>query len=109
MTRLPAREKSTLGTLSPRERQIARLVAAGRSNKEIGWELKISPQTVKNTLTKIFDKTGLHSRIELAVRLVSDHYEARARREGWRFGGRLPVGDGSGPGRSKSKKKRRVR
>lgn len=56
--------------LTPREREITTLLATGASNKEIARELAISIKTVKNTLTKVFDKTGARSRTELAVRLV---------------------------------------
>ncbi len=55
---------------TPRERQIAALVVAGATNKEIAQQLLISNKTVKNTLTKIFDKCGARSRTELAVMLV---------------------------------------
>lgn len=56
--------------LTPREREITTLLATGASNKEIARELAISIKTVKNTLTKVFGKTGARSRTELAVRLV---------------------------------------
>ncbi len=55
---------------TPRESQIAALVVAGATNKEIAQQLFISNKTVKNTLTKIFDKSGVRSRTELAVMLV---------------------------------------
>ena len=56
--------------LSPRQREIAALVATGASNKEIACQLAISIKTVTNTLTQIFEKTGVRSRTELAVRFV---------------------------------------
>lgn len=56
--------------LSERESQIAILVASGASNKEIARQLEISTQTVKNTLTRIFFKTGTRSRTQLAVRML---------------------------------------
>ncbi|MGE5261903.1 MAG: response regulator transcription factor [Acidobacteriota bacterium] len=54
-------------SLSARESQIAALVVTGASNKEIARQLEISLQTVKNTLTRVFDKTGTRSRTQLAV------------------------------------------
>lgn len=54
-------------SLSNRESQIAALVVTGASNKEIARQLEISLQTVKNTLTRVFDKTGTRSRTQLAV------------------------------------------
>ena len=55
---------------SLREREIASLVAACATNKEIARYLSISEKTVKNTRTKVFAKTGMRTRTELAVHLV---------------------------------------
>ena len=43
------------------------VVAQGNSNKEIGANLFISEQTVKNHLHDIFDKLGVSDRLELAL------------------------------------------
>ena len=56
--------------LSMREREIAALVAECATNKEIARHLSISEKTVKNTLTRVYAKTGARTRTELAVRLV---------------------------------------
>ncbi|MBI5653613.1 MAG: helix-turn-helix transcriptional regulator [Chloroflexi bacterium] len=56
--------------LSPRENEIASLVATGASNKEIAYQLALSPKTVTNTLTRVFAKTGARGRTELAVQIV---------------------------------------
>jgi DNA-binding CsgD family transcriptional regulator len=48
--------------LSPRELEVLRLVAAGRSNREIAAELFISEHTVARHLQNIFAKLGLSSR-----------------------------------------------
>jgi DNA-binding NarL/FixJ family response regulator len=53
--------------LSDRERQVVLLVAQGNRNKEIGTNLFISEQTVKNHLHNIFDKLGVSDRLELAL------------------------------------------
>ncbi len=53
--------------LTPRERQIVAGVVAGKTNKEIAQELCVSLQTVKHHLTNIFDKVGVHNRLELAL------------------------------------------
>ena len=42
-------------------------VASGESNKQIGEALNMRENTVKHHLTSIFDKTGVFSRLELAV------------------------------------------
>jgi DNA-binding NarL/FixJ family response regulator len=53
--------------LTMRERDIVRAIVAGQSNKDIADRLRLSTQTVKHHLTSIFDKTGVSSRLELAV------------------------------------------
>lgn len=58
--------------LADRELEVLRLVALGRTDKEIGNVLYISPRTVQNHLTRIRHKTGLHRRSELA-RWAADH------------------------------------
>jgi DNA-binding CsgD family transcriptional regulator len=50
------------GALSAREVEIARLVAARKSNKEIGAALDISSRTVSTHLSNIFAKLGVASR-----------------------------------------------
>ncbi|MDQ6717468.1 MAG: AAA family ATPase [Gemmatimonadota bacterium] len=52
--------------LTGRETEIARMVAARKSNKEIGAELKISARTVSTHLSNIFLKLNVASRGELA-------------------------------------------
>lgn len=56
--------------LSPREAQVARLVAAGRSNKEVADSLFISERTVKAHLGTIFDKLAVRDRLQLVLRLA---------------------------------------
>ncbi len=56
--------------ISRRELEILRLVATGKSNKEIGAELYISEGTVKNHLYRIMRKLDVGNRTEIAVRLT---------------------------------------
>ena len=51
--------------LTARELAVVRLVAQGRSNKEVGRALGIAEGTVKCHLHAIYDKSGLRSRFEL--------------------------------------------
>ena len=58
--------------LTPREHEIARLVAAGYRNREIGVRLHVSNGTVKTHLHNIFEKLGVETRAGL-VAYVKDH------------------------------------
>jgi DNA-binding NarL/FixJ family response regulator len=51
-------------TLSARERQVLRLVARGRSNKQIARDLAITERTVKFHMTSIFNKLGADNRAQ---------------------------------------------
>lgn len=64
----PAPAKSTpnlFATLSPREKEVARLAARGYSNAQIAEELFISVETVKRHMSTIFEKLKIKSRKEL--------------------------------------------
>ena len=56
--------------LSPREREITRLVAKGLPNKTIAAILDISPWTVATHLRRIFAKLGIHSRTAMISALL---------------------------------------
>ena len=57
--------------LTPRELEITTTIAAGYSNKEIAKKFAISEDTVKHHLSNIFNKTGVSSRLELALFAVN--------------------------------------
>jgi ATP/maltotriose-dependent transcriptional regulator MalT len=61
----PARDAEA-GPLTAREREIADLVAAGRTNREIAAQLVLSTRTIEAHLRNIFAKLGVRSRVELA-------------------------------------------
>ena len=48
--------------LTPQERKVLQMIAAGRANKEIAFELKISENTVKTHVKNIFDKLEVSDR-----------------------------------------------
>ncbi len=66
---------SAFHDLSEREMQVLMLVAAGKSNAEIGKELHLSPTTVRNHVSTILSKLGLANRIEAAIYAVRNHIE----------------------------------
>ena len=55
------------GILTPRERQVAALIASGRTNKAIATQLIISPATAACHVTRILDKLGFTTRTQIAV------------------------------------------
>jgi DNA-binding NarL/FixJ family response regulator len=65
-SRLAEAEKKRYG-LTPRELEIVAAVVGGDTNRDIGTKLVISEDTVKRHLTNIFDKTGVSTRLELAL------------------------------------------
>ncbi len=56
--------------LTARERDVLCLLAGGADNAAIGLELSISPHTVKQHVTNIFEKLGVRTRVEAAVYAV---------------------------------------
>jgi DNA-binding CsgD family transcriptional regulator len=58
------RRGGTAMRLSTREETILRLIAAGRSDKQIARELRISVHTVRTHLDRIYSRNGLHNRAE---------------------------------------------
>ena len=63
--------------LTPREAEVARLVAAGCSNPEIAGLLFVSRYTVEDHLKHLYEKLGVNSRSELVSRLFFDQYLPR--------------------------------
>ncbi len=61
---------ASLDSLSPREHEVAALVAEGLSNKQIGGRLFISLATVKDHMHHILTKTGLSSRAGVAAAVL---------------------------------------
>ena len=68
LARIGGRAAAAGDELSETERQIADLVAKGRSNKEVAAALSLSPKTVEWNLSKVYAKLGVRSRAELASR-----------------------------------------
>lgn len=53
--------------LTDRERQVLERIAVAKSNEEISAELNLAEQTVRNYITNIYGKIGVHSRVEAVV------------------------------------------
>ena len=63
----PGRRHERSGRLSPREQEVAQLVAAGRTNAEIAATLYLSARTVERHVGSILTRLGYRSRIQIAT------------------------------------------
>lgn len=63
----PKARRFSYAHLTERERQIVEAIAKGASNRDVAQALSVSEQTVKNHLSRIFEKCGVSNRTELAV------------------------------------------
>lgn len=60
--------------LTPRERDVLRLVLAGRSNDEIGAQTRLTTKSIEGVLSRLYERFGVANRLELGL---------RAEREAW--------------------------
>lgn len=67
----PEAANSSVSALTGREREVVALVAAGKTNIEIGILLQISSRTVQKHLENIFQKLGVETRTAVAVRALT--------------------------------------
>jgi len=63
---------ASLNALTPREREVAALVADGLSNKQIAQKLRLTVGTVKHYVHQILEKTGLQGRVGIAQAHTSE-------------------------------------
>jgi two-component system, NarL family, response regulator LiaR len=74
---MPARH-SPLNDLTPRERDVLRLIARGQSNKEIAATLRVTEGTVKGHVSAILGKLSVADRTQAALYAVRHGYTAEA-------------------------------
>jgi NarL family two-component system response regulator LiaR len=68
-----------LRPLSPRERDVLRLIACGHSNRQIAHDLSIGEQTVKTHVRAILTKLGLQDRVQAAIFALRHQADSRDR------------------------------
>jgi DNA-binding CsgD family transcriptional regulator len=73
------RRGADTGTLTERERGIARLVAEGASNPEIAQQLFLSRKTVERHVSNVLRKAGVRNRAELAAKVAELEVEGAHR------------------------------
>ncbi len=66
----PSQEELPNGRLSPREREVLRLLSQGQTNREIAQNLIVSVSTVKIHVEHILSKLGVSDRTQAAVRAI---------------------------------------
>lgn len=59
--------------LTPREVEVVGCIVEGCSNRDIAKQFSLSEETVKRHLSNIFDKTGVSTRLELALFAIAHH------------------------------------
>lgn len=72
----PSSSSSLLTQLSPKEQDVAHLVARGCSNKEVASHMQITERTVKAHLSSIYQKLDVSDRLALAL-LIKEHHADR--------------------------------
>lgn len=65
-------DRKTFG-LTPREMEVVGCIVEGCSNRDIAKQFNLSEETVKRHLSNIFDKTGVSTRLELAMFAIAHH------------------------------------
>jgi DNA-binding NarL/FixJ family response regulator len=60
-----------------REQQILRFIAAGRSDRQIAFQLKISPHTLRTHVDRVFRRHGLHSRAAAVAKWICNRYDLK--------------------------------
>ncbi|MGB6130489.1 MAG: response regulator transcription factor [Acidobacteriaceae bacterium] len=72
MQQVAVPDRKTFG-LTPREMEVVGCIVEGCSNRDIAKQFTLSEETVKRHLSNIFDKTGVSTRLELAMFAIAHH------------------------------------
>jgi DNA-binding NarL/FixJ family response regulator len=75
MTKPQQKQIRSDSSLTPRERDVVRLIASGLSNKSIAHRLGLREGTVKVHLHNIYQKLGISGRVELILTAIASRNE----------------------------------
>ena len=75
-------DNDKVGMLSRREAQVAERAAQGFSNKQVADQFRLSEHTVKNYLSRVFEKLGVSNRVELLFLLLKEGHGFSSRAVG---------------------------
>ncbi len=67
----PSRRQPAASTLTARELEVAGLVAAGKSNREVASALFLSERTARNHVQHILTKLGFSNRSQITSRVIA--------------------------------------
>lgn len=73
--KMSSNKRAYTDILSLEEIEIIRLIVMGKSNKEIGGSFNYTEGTVKNKVSRIYEKLGISDRLQLAVYAVENGIE----------------------------------
>ncbi len=74
--RIVQEDKPVSKRITLRDRQLVEMVIEGKFNKEIAYELHLTEATIKTYMSRVFWKTGVSNRTELAVKALRHQLEA---------------------------------
>jgi DNA-binding CsgD family transcriptional regulator len=100
---LVRREQQSNERLSARERAVLALIAKGQSNKRVAQTLKITPETVKSHLKRVFIKLGSKTRAEAVARATELGFLANvALLPAWSYGSARAIRGANAPTSSRT-------
>ena len=70
-------EKEKFGGLTAREREVAALIAQGKSNREIAEAMTVGVKTIETYVTRILNKLGFDSRVQIATWAIEKGIQKR--------------------------------
>jgi DNA-binding NarL/FixJ family response regulator len=63
--------------LTAREREVAMLIAQGKSNREIAEAMTVGVKTIETYITRIFNKLRFDSRVQIATWMMQKNFDEK--------------------------------